>query len=493
MIRVLIVEDQAILRESLARSVGDQPDMTVVSAIADASEALGVALKERPDMILMDVCTEHDSNGIVAAARIKEQLPECRIIIMTGMPEITFVDQAREAGVDSFVYKNVGIDELFAVMRSTLAGYCTFPKPPESIFSGTATLDDVELSILRLACEGKSRREIAAELFMSEGTIKRRISEILNKTGYDNIMRLACARICPPIRGYRCLPLRDGCAVRGDVLVGIGQVGVDADGRVDQVVKAVKLAAREREFLGGAGAGHQVSREPGFLHSAVDVGLAGRSVEGQVLVALVGDVDDKADVAPVVLELLGDGDGAQIVIGDGDGGGDFDTLDVVVFDGLIDLFFLLGRLAILLHRAGQILVGLGEDKLVAFHLKDELVVLELQVVRLIFGGDRYGGGVLGLPFQVGDLKEHIEDACAVLVEDQDAVEAPLLEHIHVLIGELFAIQGSTRVLPAADEVGLGVFAAAAAARQGKGERQDACQKCEYGLFERCLHGVLLLV
>ena len=150
MIRVLIVEDQAILRESLARSVGDQPDMTVVAAIADASEALGVALKERPDMILMDVCTEHDSNGIVAAAHIKEQLPECRVIIMTGMPEITFVDQAREAG-----------------------------------------LDDVELSILRLACEGKSRREIAAELFMSEGTIKRRISEILNKTGYDNIMRLA--------------------------------------------------------------------------------------------------------------------------------------------------------------------------------------------------------------------------------------------------------------------------------------------------------------
>lgn len=180
MIRVLIVEDQAILRESLARSVGDQPDMTVVAAIADASEALGVALKERPDMILMDVCTEHDSNGIVATARIKEQLPE-----------ITFVDQAREAGVDSFVYKNVGIDELFAVMRSTLAGYCTFPKPPESIFSGTAALDDVELSILRLACEGKSRREIAAELFMSEGTIKRRISEILSKTGYDNIMRLA--------------------------------------------------------------------------------------------------------------------------------------------------------------------------------------------------------------------------------------------------------------------------------------------------------------
>ncbi|MFR6499633.1 MAG: response regulator transcription factor [Collinsella sp.] len=68
MIRILIVEDQAILRESLARSVGDQPDMTVVAAIADASDALDVALKEHPDMILMDVCTEHDSNGMMAAA-----------------------------------------------------------------------------------------------------------------------------------------------------------------------------------------------------------------------------------------------------------------------------------------------------------------------------------------------------------------------------------------------------------------------------------------
>lgn len=100
MIRILIVEDQAILRESLARSVGDQPDMTVVAAIADASEALGVALKERPDMILMDVCTEHDSNGIVAAARIKERLPECRIIIMTACPRSPLsIRPARRASI----------------------------------------------------------------------------------------------------------------------------------------------------------------------------------------------------------------------------------------------------------------------------------------------------------------------------------------------------------------------------------------------------------
>ena len=191
MIRLMIVEDQAMLRDSLACTINTQSDMEVVASLGDAAEALEALERSGATCALLDVCTENDSSGIVAARKIKEAHPEVRVIIMTGMPEITFVDQAREAGVDSFVYKNVGIDELFAVMRSTLAGYCTFPKPPESIFSGTAALDDVELSILRLACEGKSRREIAAELFMSEGTIKRRISEILSKTGYDNIMRLA--------------------------------------------------------------------------------------------------------------------------------------------------------------------------------------------------------------------------------------------------------------------------------------------------------------
>ena len=191
MIKLAIVEDQAMLRESLACAIGAQSDIDVVASLGDAALALEAVETSGATCALLDVCTENDSSGIVAAGHIKEEVPECRIVIMTGMPEITFVDQAREAGVDSFVYKNVGIEELLAVMRSTLAGYCTFPKPPQSIFSGTAALDEVEVSILRLACEGKSRREIAAELFMSEGTVKRRISEILNKTGYDNIMRLA--------------------------------------------------------------------------------------------------------------------------------------------------------------------------------------------------------------------------------------------------------------------------------------------------------------
>ncbi len=191
MISILLVEDQAMLRDSLTCTINMQSDMQVVASLGDASEALATLEKSGATCALLDVCTENDSSGIVAARKIKEAYPEARVIIMTGMPEITFVDQAREAGVDSFVYKNVGTAELLGIIRSTMEGYSTFPLAQQSIFSDAAQLSDTELDILRLVCETKTRKEIASELYLSEGTVKRHISEILAKTGYDNILRLA--------------------------------------------------------------------------------------------------------------------------------------------------------------------------------------------------------------------------------------------------------------------------------------------------------------
>ena len=191
MISILLVEDQAMLRDSLTCTINMQADMQVVASLGDASEALCALEQNGATCALLDVCTENDSSGIVAACKIKEAHPEVRVIIMTGMPEITFVDQARSAGVDSFVYKNVGTTELLGIIRSTMEGYSTFPLAQQSIFSDAAQLSDTELAILRLVCETKTRKEIAAELYLSEGTVKRHISEILAKTGYDNILRLA--------------------------------------------------------------------------------------------------------------------------------------------------------------------------------------------------------------------------------------------------------------------------------------------------------------
>ncbi len=195
---VMIVEDQTMLRDSLAMAVDAQADMCVVALAADARDALGLARRHDPDLVLMDVCTDNDSSGIAATREIKQALPRVRVVIMTGMPDITFVRQAREAGADSFVYKNVGTAELLSVIRSTMDGYVTFPRAKKNVLE-EAGLSEEEVAILRLVCEAKSRREIAAELYLSEGTVKRRISEILAKTGHDSIMKLAVEAVS---RGY---------------------------------------------------------------------------------------------------------------------------------------------------------------------------------------------------------------------------------------------------------------------------------------------------
>lgn len=190
MIRIVLVEDQVMLRESLAMAIDSQDDMEVLATLSKATDALGAARAFSPDLMLMDVCTEDDASGISAAAEIKRDFPDIRIIVMTGVPEITFIEQARAAGSDSFVYKNVSTADLLSIIRSTMEGYSTFPAAQLGD-EALEVLDDEEIQILRLVCENKSRREIANELFLSEGTVKRRISTILAKTGYDSIMKLA--------------------------------------------------------------------------------------------------------------------------------------------------------------------------------------------------------------------------------------------------------------------------------------------------------------
>ena len=195
MIQVVVVEDQALLRDSLVAAIGDEPDMEVVAALSDASEAPEVSARVSPDLVLLDVCTDGGASGIVAADAIKRIDPNVRVVIMTGMPEVSFVRQARDAGADSFVYKNVGTRELLSVMRSTMEGYSTFPTRSTVPLFGAGDLTEDELHLLRLACEAKSRREMADELMISEGTLKRRTSELLAKTNYDSLLRLAVKAI----------------------------------------------------------------------------------------------------------------------------------------------------------------------------------------------------------------------------------------------------------------------------------------------------------
>ena len=179
------------MRDSLANLINGQEDMRVVGSIGSAAQAPEICKKTSPDLVLMDVCTDNNESGITAAAAIRAQCPEVKLIIMTGMPEITYMESSKKAGVDSFLYKNVKSETMLATIRSTMDGYGTFPRESPSAIPGSPAFTDTEIAILRLVCEAKDRREIARELAMSEGSVKAVITNILNKTGYDSIMKFA--------------------------------------------------------------------------------------------------------------------------------------------------------------------------------------------------------------------------------------------------------------------------------------------------------------
>ena len=144
-IRVVVVEDQTMLRDSLVAAIDREPDMRVVASLADAAEVLAHIENNQVDVALLDVCTENNSSGIIAAKKIKESYPHMRTVIMTGMSDVTFVRQARDACADSFIYKNVGTAELLAVIRSTVEGYSTFPSSRRMDAPEIEMLDDLEL------------------------------------------------------------------------------------------------------------------------------------------------------------------------------------------------------------------------------------------------------------------------------------------------------------------------------------------------------------
>jgi DNA-binding NarL/FixJ family response regulator len=194
-IKILLVEDHVVLRDSLAKVLNGQKDMQVIAETGSACDVLQLCQTYHPDLSLIDVITENNASGISAASELREAFPDIKIIIMTGMPEITFIDSARKAGVDSFVYKNVTSETLIASIRSTMDGYSIYPNNAPSVLPGGLSFTEKELSILKLVCEAKSRSEIAKELAMSEGSVKAVITSILNKTGYDSIMKFAITAV----------------------------------------------------------------------------------------------------------------------------------------------------------------------------------------------------------------------------------------------------------------------------------------------------------
>jgi len=190
MVKILIVEDQVMLKESLEYLINGQDDMKVVGTAEDAAHAPELCRELQPDMVLMDVVTKNNSNGIAYTAEIHKEFPDIKIVVMTGLPDITFAEEAKKAGAHSFIDKNVENEHLFHVIRSTMKGI--------GIYSGhaerqtlAAQFTEKEIAVIRMVCQGMTRDEIAKKLDVSESMIKQHITSILNKTGFDSISKFA--------------------------------------------------------------------------------------------------------------------------------------------------------------------------------------------------------------------------------------------------------------------------------------------------------------
>ena|SRR5262245_406521 len=196
MIRILLADDQALFREALRNLISLQADLEVVGEAADGEEALKLAKELRPDVVLMDLQMPVMS-GVDATRRLHADQCDCRVIALTTFGEDQYVFDCLRAGAVGYLLKDVPSENLFAAIRAAARGE-SFLQPsvtsrvlaeftrlsgqsPPASAGLIEPLSDRECEILRLIARGSSNREIADALFITEGTVKNHITNILSK------------------------------------------------------------------------------------------------------------------------------------------------------------------------------------------------------------------------------------------------------------------------------------------------------------------------
>ena len=193
-VRVLIVEDQDITAKLFETYLAQSGRYTLAGCVRNAHLAPAYCGKGDVDLILMDVYTELGASGIEAATLIKETRPGIKIIIITSLPEVSYIARAREAGIESFWYKEAGEEALLSICDRTMAGECVYPDDTPVMMLGQAKSSDFtgrELETLRELVRGSSNQEIAEKLYLSVATVKDHVSALMGKTGFKTRTELA--------------------------------------------------------------------------------------------------------------------------------------------------------------------------------------------------------------------------------------------------------------------------------------------------------------
>ena len=192
-IRILLVDDHAVVRSGLSKFLMVNKDLELVAEASDGAEAIQMTALHKPDVILMDLMMPV-MDGITATREIHQKYPKVKVIALTSFSEQNMVQGALQAGAIGFLQKNVTATELGAAIRSAHAGRMTLSPEAAQALAHTVTqshlpgngLTDRERDVLRCMVEGLNNNEIAEKLVISLGTVKFHISNIFQKLGVDS-------------------------------------------------------------------------------------------------------------------------------------------------------------------------------------------------------------------------------------------------------------------------------------------------------------------
>lgn len=194
MYKVMIVEDQKMIRCLLESYINSDPQYQIVYSLAGANQAIDILQKDSVDLILMDVQTQYRENGLLAVKKIKEKKPQIKIIVVTSLVDYEVLQQAKKYGANSLWYKDGDEEKLMSIIRDTLTGKRIFPDDPPVVQIGTAKSNEFtkgEMRVLRCLVKGLSYGAIADELGIEVTTVKYHITNMLQKTNLKNKLQLA--------------------------------------------------------------------------------------------------------------------------------------------------------------------------------------------------------------------------------------------------------------------------------------------------------------
>jgi two-component system response regulator DesR len=186
MIRVLLAEDQAMVRGALSALLRLESDLDVIGTAADGEEAWTLIERERPDVVVTDIEMPR-MTGLELAQRVRERGAPCKVVILTTFARPGFLRRALDAGVSGYLLKDAPAEQLAEALRKVhRGGRAIDPELALEAWSGDDPLNDRERQVLRLAGEGLSAAEIAERLHLSQGTVRNYLSEAIGKLGVGN-------------------------------------------------------------------------------------------------------------------------------------------------------------------------------------------------------------------------------------------------------------------------------------------------------------------